>query len=62
MKALDIFVVFILNMKVYGNKITYKITYNTTYESLYYTASTVPGGAIYHNYPLAFNIGLKKYN
>ena len=47
-----------LNLKVYYNK----ITYNTTYELLYYTTSTVPGGAIYHDYPLAFNKDLKKYN
>ena len=36
-----------------------KITYNTTYELLYNTTKTVPGGAIDHDYPLAFNMELK---
>ena len=46
---------FIFNIKVYNNE----FTYNTTYELLYDTTSTVPGGAIYHDYPLAFNINLR---
>ena len=48
-------VFFIFNIKVYNNE----FTYDTTYELLYDTTSTVPGGAIYHDYPLAFNINLR---
>ena len=46
---------FILNIKVYNNKVTYDITY----ELLYNTTNTVPGGAIDHDSPLAFNMDLK---
>ena len=46
---------FIFNIKVYNNE----FTYDTTYELLYDTTNTVPGGAIYHEYPLAFNINLR---
>ena len=46
---------FIFNIKVYNNE----FTYDTTYELLYDTTNTVPGGAIYHDYPLAFNINLR---
>ena len=45
---------FIFNIKVYNNE----FTYDTTYELLYDTTNTVPGGAIYHDYPLAFKINL----
>ena len=40
---------FIFKIKVYNNE----ITDDTTYELLYDTTNTVPGGAIYHDYPLA---------
>ena len=46
---------FIYNIKVYNNE----VTNDTTYEPLYDTTNTVPGGAIYHDYPLAFNIDLR---
>ena len=46
---------FLFNIKVYNNE----ITYDTTYELLYDTTNTVPGGAIYHDYPLALNIDLR---
>ena len=54
-KSLDIFFFYIFNIKVYNNE----ITDDTTYELLYDTTNTVPGGAIYHDYPLAFNINLR---
>ena len=44
---------FIFNIKVYN------IIDHTTYELLYDTTNTVPGGAIYHDYPLAFNTNLR---
>ena len=49
------FFFYIFNIKVYNNE----ITDDTTYELLYDTTNTVPGGAIYHDYPLAFNINLR---
>ena len=49
------FIFFIFKIKVYNNE----ITDDTTYELLYDTTNTVPGGAIYHDYPLAFNINLR---
>ena len=45
-----------LNIKIYNGKIP--ITLPT--KLLYDTTKTLPGGAIYHNYPLAFNINLKR--
>ena len=53
-KAAIIVSFYIFNIKV----TTAKITYNTTYKLLYNTIRTVPGGAIDHDYPLAFNMGL----
>ena len=46
---------YIFNKKVYNNE----FTYDTTYELLYDTTNTVPGGAIYHDYPQAFTINLR---
>ena len=46
---------YIFNIKV----TTAKITYNITYELQYNTTKTVPGGAMDHDYPLAFNMDLK---
>ena len=43
------------NTKVYNNE----VTYDTTYELLYDITNTLPGGAIYHDYPLAFNINVR---
>ena len=40
-------------------KSLHEVTHDTTYEPLYDTTNTVPGGAIYHDYPLAFNINLR---
>ena len=48
---------FYTQYKSYNNK----ITYNTTYKLLYYITKAVPGGAIDHGYPLAFNIDLKNH-
>ena len=47
---------FILSVKVTATK----ITYNTTYELPYNTTKTLPGGAIEYDYPLAFNMNLKR--
>ena len=47
---------FILNAKIYNNILP--ITLPT--KLLYDTTKTLPGGAICHDYPLAFNINLKK--
>ena len=41
--------------KSYNNK----FPYNTTYELLHSATKAVPGGAIDHDYPLAFNMDLK---
>ena len=49
---------FILNAKIYNNILP--ITLPT--KLLYDTTKTLPGGAICHDYPLAFNINLKKKN
>ena len=46
---------FILDVEVYYDE----VTYDTTYKLLYDTTKTVPGGAIYHDYTLAFNIDIK---
>ena len=46
----------ILNAKIYNNILP--ITLPT--KLLYDTTKTLPGGAICHDYPLAFNINLKK--
>ena len=50
------FFFFILNAKIYNNILP--ITLPT--KLLYDTTKTLPGGAICHDYPLAFNINLKK--
>ena len=50
---------FILNIKVTITKLPATLPTNTT--KLYNTTKTVPGGAIHHDYPLAFNMDLKKY-
>ena len=50
------FFFFILNIKIYNNKLP--ITLPT--KLLYDTTKTLPGGAIYRDYPLAFNIKLKR--
>ena len=50
------FFFFILNAKNYNNILP--ITLPT--KLLYDTTKTLPGGAICHDYPLAFNINLKK--
>ena len=55
LKESDIKYFFILKIKVYNNE----ITDDTTYELLYDTTNTVPGGAIYHDYPLALKINLR---
>ena len=45
---------FIFNVKVYNNEFTYDTTCKLPYDT-----NTVPGGAIYHDYPLTFNINLR---
>ena len=35
---------------------TFSTSDDATYKLLYDTTNTVPGGAIYHDYPLAFNM------
>ena len=50
------FFFFILNAKIYNNILP--ITLPT--KLLYDTTKTLPGGAICHDYPLAFNINLKR--
>ena len=50
------FFFYIFNIKVYNNE----ITDDTTYELLYDTTNTVPGGAIYHDYPLGKMLELSR--
>ena len=49
---------FLFNVNIHNNKLP--MTQPT--KQLFDTTRTVPGGAIYHDYPLAFNLNLEKYN
>ena len=51
-----VFFYFILNAKIYNNILPMTLPTKLLYD----TTKTLPGGAICHDYPLAFNINLKK--